>query len=271
MPELPEVEVLARELEAKLSGLIISDILIYQTTLLNVAPEKFAEKIRAKKICAVSRKGKFLKLELEGQVALWFHLGMTGQFIWSSGDFQDKHLHCAIQFRRNRNRLFFRDIRKFGQICLTNGSLSAWPEGIRSLGPDPFEISEEAFRALFRSRRGRIKSLLMNQRLLAGLGNIYADECLFRAGINPRTCAGRLPRMKLIQLRQVIVKTLKEAILKGGSSIDDFRRLGGEKGAFQECHQVYGRKGKPCFRCGSAIRRVLIAGRSSHFCPTCQK
>ncbi len=271
MPELPEVEVLARELKDKLSGLIVSTIAIYQTSLLNVAPEKFEEKIRARKICAVSRKGKFLKFELEGQVAVWFHLGMTGQFIWSSGDFQDKHLHCAMTFKDNANKLFFRDIRKFGQICLTNGSLSGWPEGIRSLGPDPFEISEEAFSALFGSRRGRIKSLLMNQRLLAGLGNIYADECLFRAGIHPRKRAVRLSKMKLIKLHQVIVKTLKEAILKGGSSIDDFRRLGGAKGSFQECHQVYGRKGKPCFNCGSAIRRVILSGRSSHFCPTCQK
>lgn len=271
MPELPEVEVLARELQTKICGLNISHISIYQDSLLSVRPEILRDKTGGKKICAVSRRGKFLRLELEDQVTVWFHLGMTGQFVWSPSDFQDKHLHCAIHFRENTNRLFFRDIRKFGQICLTNGSLAAWPEGIRSLGPDPFEISEEPFSALFRSRRGRIKSLLMNQRLLAGLGNIYADECLFRAGIDPRKRAYRLKAARLRKLHQVICRTLEEAIQKGGSSIDDFRRLGGEKGAFQDFHQVYGRENQPCFHCGSLIRRIRLAGRSAHFCPTCQK
>ncbi|HXV28466.1 MAG TPA: bifunctional DNA-formamidopyrimidine glycosylase/DNA-(apurinic or apyrimidinic site) lyase [bacterium] len=270
MPELPEVEVLARELHVKICGLRVSRVVMYQHSLRTLPPQGFEAKIHGKKIFSVSRRGKYLEISLEDKTSLWFHLGMTGQLIWSTQPLEDEHLHCRIEFKEALTCLYFRDVRRFGQIYLTHGSSDTWPAALLSLGPDPFKLSNDAFTCLLSRRQGRIKSLLMNQKLLSGLGNIYADECLFRSGIDPRKRARRLTQKRLTRLHRAICETLKEAIQKGGSSIDDFRHLKGEKGSFQDDHSVYGRKGKPCFHCRSLIRRVRLAGRSSHFCPHCQ-
>lgn len=209
---------------------------------------------------------------LDRDVALWFHLGMTGQLLWTRETFErDPHTHVVISFENSSETLVFRDIRKFGSITLTNGRPDSLPAGIQLLGPEPFEMKEKDFVRLFKQRTGRIKSLLLNQRLLAGLGNIYADESLHRAGIDPRRRPHRLKRSVLARLHGSVLETLREAIRHGGSSIDDYRHADGGQGKFQNFHRVYGRAGKPCLDCGNSIRRIMLAGRSASFCSQCQK
>lgn len=272
MPELPEIQTLSSELQRKISGLVLSDFFVSAQARLNASPDDLRKKLVGKKILGVLRRGKFLSLKIENEISLWIHLGMTGQLVWRHEDVPvDRHDHLVLFFRGFRERLFFRDPRRFGRLCLANGNPAALPPGIRLLGPEPFELTAPAFARLFKTRTGRVKNLLLNQRLMAGLGNIYADESLHRAGIRPRSRAHRIPRAKLESLHASICETLDEAIRCGGSSIDDYRRTDGSRGTFQQFHRVYGRQKAACFHCGTLIRRIRLAGRSSYFCPQCQK
>lgn len=273
MPELPEVETLANELREKISGRVLSKIILKEKLILKTPREVIEKKLPGKKLVGIARRGKFLRFDFDGALAFWIHLGMTGQLLWlKEQDFKnDLHVHAILFFEDIPEPLVFRDIRKFGSFCLTNGSSSSLPEGIRLLGPEPSEIKNEAFANLFRHRKGRIKSLLLNQKLLAGLGNIYADESLFRAGIDPRRRPYRLSRQKLIALHRAICDTLQEAIRQGGSSIDDYLHADGSRGSFQNFHRVYGRAGEPCSVCQAPLRQIRLAARSACFCPTCQK
>jgi formamidopyrimidine-DNA glycosylase len=167
--------------------------------------------------------------------------------------------------------LVFRDIRRFGSIALTPTDESAFPVGVQNLGPEPWQCDAEEFASLFKARRASIKSLLLNQTLISGLGNIYSDESLYRAGIRPVERACRIARRRLEHLHEVLCKVLEEAIEWGGSSIDDYLHADGTRGRFQEFHRVYGRGGEECRACGERIRTVKLAGRTSSFCPECQK
>ena len=232
MPELPEIETLVRELRPLISGLVFSKIRIFDPLIFKTPARVLERTLPRKKIQHIFRRGKFLVLSLSGNLKLWLHLGMTGQLLWlkkGAGALQDQHVHAVLEFKsdtsrllrpfgaRNdviarspqddeaipnsphleKNALVFRDVRKFGKIFLSNGKAKPELETIKTLGKDPFELNQQAFTELFRKRSGRIKSLLLNQRLMAGLGNIYADESLFEARLDPRSKPVRLSSRRL--------------------------------------------------------------------------
>jgi formamidopyrimidine-DNA glycosylase len=189
---------------------------------------------------------------------------MTGQMLVCRPDAElKKHTHAIAKLASGRE-IRFVDPRRFGRLSIvSNGDFSG-------TGLEPLEISQDSFIALFRGRKSPIKSALLNQKLLGGVGNIYADEALFRAGIRPRRRAGALTRAQLKSLHRSLKNVLKEAIRLGGSSISDYVSADGEEGFFQLRHRVYGREGERCYVCKTPIKRIVIAGRSSHYCPKCQ-
>jgi len=271
MPELPEVEVLTQQLSKKLKGLRVQELCLNQNKIIQGAVEEGGHTFVGKNIVAVRRVGKYLSLCFEDQSRIWFHLGMTGQLIFGEAKpASAKHLHAIIRFQGQKNTLFFYDIRKFGKMIITHSS-SEVPEGVQKMAPDPFQMTQTQFMERFRNRTGRIKSLLMNQHIIAGLGNIYADESLYEARIHPNKRAVRVSQKKLEKLHRCIVEVLHKAVAGGGSSVDDFRHVNGMRGRYQENHQVYGRQGESCRSCQTKIRRIFLSGRSAHFCPQCQK
>lgn len=272
MPELPEVETLAREFQKKLPGQTVSAVFVFRKTrVFKISSEILQKELPGKRIEGVSRRGKFLVLNLRGGSFLTFHLGMTGRLVWAAeAGKDDPHLHLGLEFEGIPEKLLFRDIRRFGSIHFWTKA-GPEPAGIKRLGEDPFKIAAAEFIKIFKSRKGRIKSLLLNQTLVAGLGNIYADESLFRSGLDPRRRPFRIPGAKLGTLCLAVHEVLKEAIRSGGSSIDDYVRSDGSAGGFQKHHRVYGKAGSACGSCGTAIRRIVLGGRSSFFCPKCQQ
>ncbi len=272
MPELPEVENIARQLRQNLPGLEFSSLVIRFPAILKHGKKEDVQKFFGKKIESVERRGKFLILRAESGLALIVHLGMTGQLLWQEDpDSAGKHVHAVFGFKGKSEKLAYRDIRRFGGLAVANGTLAGWPEGLRLMGPEPFEVEEADFLKRFSHKEARIKSLLLNQRLLAGLGNIYADESLFRAGIDPRRRGKAVKKDRFPALLAAIREVLNEAIEAGGSSIDDYIHINGKRGGFQKKHRVYARAGKKCFKCGTLIKRAVLGGRSSFFCPACQK
>ena len=202
-------------------------------------------------------------MSLLGGGYLVIHLGMTGRLLL--GGPVGKHTHAVLTL--DRGVLLYDDSRQFGCIQFSE----AFPERVAKLGPEPLEVTLEDFAAALKHRKTRVKALLLNQSFLRGLGNIYADEALFRAGIHPLAVPARLPSDRARRLHEAIIAVLTEAIAAGGSSISDYVDAQGRKGFFQLSHRVYQRTGEPCVTCGTPIRRLLVAQRSSHFCPRCQK
>ncbi len=270
MPELPEVETLANQLRKNVLGRKISKFLILERSVIKTDSAEFGTRLPGETIRRVSRRGKYICLELGGSF-LWFHLGMTGQLRWQGKPDTTAHLCCRIEFDGAAKSLFFFDVRKFGRVLLSGKNPEDFPDGLKAMGAEPFDLDDEMFTALFKNRTGRIKSLLLNQHLIAGIGNIYADESLFRAEINPKRRPSRMKPGEFVTLRSAICETLQEAIAAGGSTIDDYIHTNGSSGKFQDYHKVYGRSGKNCVKCAGEIRRVVLAGRSSFFCPRCQK
>jgi formamidopyrimidine-DNA glycosylase len=270
MPELPEIETLAGQLRARITGSTIEKARASNASILNVAAAAFARRLAGQKIAGIIRQGKYIGLDL-GAGRLWFHLGMSGQLILAPAVPEGaKHVHVVMSIRPQGQVLYFRDPRRFGRVLL-HDSKAPLPKRLVIVGPDPFQVSADDFAGKMRGRSARIKSLLLNQTLVAGLGNIYADESLHRAGIDPRKRANRLPLERLLTLHAKVCETLAEALACGGSTIEDYRHLDGNLGGFQKRHRVYGKLGKPCPACATPIRRVVISGRSSYFCPACQK
>jgi formamidopyrimidine-DNA glycosylase len=270
MPELPEVETLAGQLRKNVLGRKVLKFVIKEHSVVKTNSAEFERCLPGETIRRVSRRGKYLCFELNERY-LWFHLGMTGQLRWQEKPYDPAHLCCRIEFENSPNQLFFFDVRKFGRVLLSGKNPEDLPGGLTSMGAEPFDLDDEAFTALLKNRTGRIKSLLLNQHLIAGIGNIYADESLFRARISPKRRPCRMKRSEFVSLRSAICETLREAIAAGGSTIDDYIHTNGESGRFQDYHKVYGRSGKKCVKCAGEIRRVVLAGRSSFFCPRCQK
>jgi len=196
--------------------------------------------------------------------AQWIvHLGMTGRMLVCQPDQEiEKHTHAVARLASGRE-LRFVDPRRFGRLSVAHG--------FQAQGSEPLEVKLDTFIELFRGRKTPIKSALLNQKLLRGVGNIYADESLFRAGIRPRRRAASLTRRELPRLYAAIQEVLKEAIALGGSSVSDYVDADGEEGFFQLQHRVYGREGEPCLVCKTPIKRIVIGARSSHYCPKCQK
>jgi len=280
MPELPEVETIARGLDKRVRGDIIKSVWLGSKPEPLKSPAKeIASTLEAKKIASVRRVGKHIVFDLaengarrrkpqkadpRADAAQWIvHLGMTGRMLVCepSADLE-KHTHAIAQLASGRE-LRFVDPRRFGRLSVTHGFAAP--------GSEPLEVELDRFVALFRKRKTPIKSALLNQSLLSGVGNIYADESLFRAGIRPRRRASSLSREDLRRLYLSVQEVLKEAIALGGSSISDYVDADGEEGFFQLQHRVYGREGEPCLVCKTPIKRVVLGGRSSHYCPKCQK
>jgi len=274
MPELPEVETVVRGLRLHLPGRRIVELRLGKTDFMD-DPVAIGERVPGSLIRAVRRHGKFLVLELEadgaarGELLLVIHLGMTGQLTVVAADTEVKpHTHVFFMLD-DRRELRFCDPRRFGRMLVATPA-----DGEKILGPlgaDPLEVSEADFRQLITSRRARIKALLLDQTVFRGMGNIYTDESLWRAKIHPARLGANLKPGEIKKLHRAMRAILKEAIRLGGSSISDYVGANGEPGEFQIRHRAYDREGKKCFRCGAKIRRMIVAGRSSYFCPKCQR
>jgi formamidopyrimidine-DNA glycosylase len=221
--------------------------------------KQLARRVAGRVICSVRRHGKFIVMNLDEGI-LMVHLGMTGKLLFNAEP--SRHSHGI--FTLDEGTLVFDDPRQFGRIEWGDARLA-------KLGPEPLEVDFDEFFSRLKVRKTRIKALLLDQTFLRGMGNIYADESLFRAGISPRAIASRINMQRAERLHQSIREVLTEAIQSGGSSISDYVDADGNRGWFQVLHRVYGRQGEPCTRCGSAIRRILIGGRSSHYCAKCQR
>ena len=272
MPELPEVETIVRNLSSKLKGLEISSVrIIYPPVLRNKKPSLIND-LKGRKVVDVRRRGKMLLINFERNLSLLIHLKMTGQLLfYPGGKPWDKHTHFILSFKDEKNELRFRDVRKFGFIsCLRNLDISCADE-LKNLGPEPLEIDFSLFKKLFQGRKARLKSLLLNQNFIAGIGNIYADEILFQAKLHPLTPASHLGDDDLRRLLKAMRGVLRKAIIHKGSSIRSFTNAEGKRGKFQNYHQVYGRESQSCFICRENIKRIRLGGRSSFFCPRCQK
>jgi len=272
MPELPEVETLIRSLWPRVKGLEISRIRVLCRRILKNENFSFLKKLIGKKIVGLRRCGKMILIDSEEGVSLIIHLKMTGQLmLYSSAEPLDKHTHLILFFKDKNQELRYRDVRKFGFISWARTSDVDSANELIRLGPEPLEIGFPAFGRLFQGRGARLKSLLLNQNFLAGIGNIYSDEILFKAKLHPLTPASCLEKNELRLLWKAMRDVLKTAIRYKGSSIRDFTDAEGEKGSFQNRHRVYGRESLPCIICGAAVERLRLGGRSSFFCPSCQK
>jgi len=272
MPELPEVETVVRSLIPHITGLKVSGAeLRFEKTLRRPVAYSFSE-LAGRRILGIRRRGKMIVIALEGGPALVFHLKMTGQLmVVPPAEPRDKHVHFILSFVAGDRELRFRDVRKFGFVrCLEAGCVAEAPE-MAELGPEPLDIGRREFAALFAGRRGRMKSLLLDQRRIAGIGNIYADEILFAAGVHPRTSAARLKSEDFDRVWTEMRRILKRAIAAKGTSISDYRDADGNEGGFQIRLKVYGLAGEPCPRCKTPIRRLVVGGRGTHICPKCQR
>jgi formamidopyrimidine-DNA glycosylase len=272
MPELPEVETIARGLDRRVSGDVIESIWLgRKPEPLKSSAREIAATLEHSRIATVRRMGKHIVFDLEQKHpkqarAQWIvHLGMTGrlQVCEPQADIL-KHTHAILKLASGKE-LRFVDPRRFGRLSVARAG------GFDAGGIEPLEADLDRFLALFRGRKTPIKSALLNQKLLRGVGNIYADESLFRAGIRPRRRASTITRDQLAMLLASVKEVLKEAIALGGSSISDYVDADGEEGFFQLQHRVYGREDEPCLVCKTPIKRIVIAGRSSHYCPRCQR
>jgi formamidopyrimidine-DNA glycosylase len=272
MPELPEVETIVRNLSSKLKGLEISSVKIIYPPVLRKKKPSLINDLKGRKVVSVRRRGKMLLINFERNLSLLIHLKMTGQLLFYPREEPlDKHTHFILSFKDENKELRFRDVRKFGFIsCIRNLDISCADE-LKNLGPEPLEIDFPLFKKLFQGRKARLKSLLLNQNFIAGIGNIYADEILFQAKLHPLTPASHLGDDDLKRLLKAMRDVLRKAIVHKGSSIRSFTNAEGKRGKFQNYHQVYGRESQSCFICGEKIKRLRLGGRSSSFCPRCQK
>jgi formamidopyrimidine-DNA glycosylase len=276
MPELPEVETIARGLATRVTGDVVDSVWLGQKKEPLKSPAReIAATLERARIADVHRMGKHIVFELEKDSvaarpkqhkAQWIvHLGMSGRLqVCEPQTEVAKHTHAILGLASGRE-LRFVDPRRFGRLSVArSGDFDAG-------GVEPLDVDLDDFVALFHGRKTPIKSALLNQKLLRGVGNIYADESLFRAGIRPRRRASTISREQMGKLFKSVREVLKEAIALGGSTISDYVDADGEEGFFQLQHRVYGREGEACLVCKTPIMRIVIGGRSSHYCPKCQK
>ncbi|HEV2493793.1 MAG TPA: bifunctional DNA-formamidopyrimidine glycosylase/DNA-(apurinic or apyrimidinic site) lyase [Terriglobia bacterium] len=277
MPELPEVETVLRGLKARVLGRRLTEVEVSNPQVIHGNSEDFVAGIAGRRIQALRRKGKALAMELSarsGEAAnggcfLVVRLGMTGQLVVVPREASlEPHTHVRLALEGGTEEIRYQDARRFGRLrCSTRRELESI---FARLGPDAPDISEEEFLGALQARRGAVKGWLMNQQRLAGLGNIYADEALFEARIHPLAQPGRLPVDAARRLHRAVKKILKRAVELQGTSFRDYIDIEGRPGNYLARLRVYQRTGEPCRRCRTPIRRIVIAGRSSHFCPKCQ-
>lgn len=263
---------MARGLRPRLTGRTVGRVRVLDPAVVRRPGPDGLRSIEGRTVLGVGRRGKLVVLRLSGDRLLLFHLKMTGQLMCREpGSPRDKHLRLALAFRDGGPELRFRDVRKFGfALELGEVEAAAAPE-LRRLGPEPLALSFEDFRRAFAGRSGRIKARLLDQGIIAGIGNIYADEILFEARIHPETDIARLGPASWHRLWLAVRSVLRRAIRHHGTTFRDFRDDAGEPGGFRNRLCVYGREGEACPRCGGSIRSLRVAGRGTHCCPRCQR
>lgn len=270
MPELPEVENLARGLAARILGATILDARCHFPAVVGSEPDCFARAVLGRRIQALHRHGKYLFFLMDRDVVLALHLRMTGQLLLVPPDQKpDKHTHLELILSDPSQKIVFRDVRKFGRMKVLEGSISRFVEE-KKLGADALEISVETLYRAFQKTSRSIKAVLLDQRVLAGLGNIYTDEVLFREQISPLRKARSCSFEQTASLRRTIRSVLRAAIRGRGTTISDYVDARGESGSFQNSLRVYSRAGLPCPRCGTQIVKSRVAGRGTYSCPGCQ-
>jgi formamidopyrimidine-DNA glycosylase len=278
MPELPEVETVRSDLEKMVRDRpVIRRVTLLRGDVRFPIPPDLPKRLAGQPIIGVRRRAKYLLIDTP-EVSLLSHLGMTGSWrlaLPEAGQLPapGKHDHCLIEFEDGRE-LIFRDPRRFGLLDLVPHGGELKHLRLKDLGVEPLDESAftgEYLHRLSRKRKVAVKVFIMNQAIVVGVGNIYASEALYRAGISPSRAAARLSRADCDALVLAIRQVLCDAIAAGGSSIRDYRNLGGEGGGFQDLHLVYDRKGEPCHKCGAKIRAKVLGGRSTFWCPVCQK
>lgn len=283
MPELPEVETVRRGLAPAMEGRVIERAEVRRPDLRWPFPDRMAERLEGRQVQRLRRRSKYILADLAGGETLLIHLGMSGRMMVSGdplGQFvhdhpaPEKHDHVVLHMEGGA-RITFNDPRRFGAMDLMQTEEAGAHWLLAGLGPEPLgnAFDEPYLIAAFKGRRTPVKAALLDQRVVAGLGNIYVCEALFRAGIDPRRQAGRIAAPRVAWLVPAIRATLADAIEAGGSSLRDYRRADGELGYFQHSFDVYGREGQPCRRdgCAGTVRRIVQSGRSSFFCPACQR
>jgi formamidopyrimidine-DNA glycosylase len=287
VPELPEVETVVRQLEPEVEGHRIEQLEVIDPRWSRpVPPDKLAKAVSGSAIERLGRRGKYILMHLDGERTLVMHLRMTGNLILREGDemldpsegrrlyesersTEERHLRARFVLDDGRE-LWFTDPRRFGEAFLIDDA--RLEERFAKLGMEPFapEFTAQALGEMAAGRKAPLKSFLLDQSGIAGVGNIYADEALFRAELHPLSPAGSMKPEHLEALRDAVVAALEAAIEAGGSSIDDYRDARGEKGTMQDEFLVHTREGEECHRCGGQIVRIVVGGRSTYFCPECQ-
>ncbi len=290
MPELPEVETVANGVDARIRGDRIDEVWFSsKREPMKTPPAAMAKALTGRTVERVHRVGKHIVFDFAPEpkrdpIQWIVHLGMTGRLVVADPAVpRPPHTHGVLVLRSGQGSRFkelrFVDARRFGRMGIhviektdeKTQDEAAESLGFRGPGTEPLRVSKVDFRKLFHGRRTSIKAALLNQSLLHGVGNIYADESLFRAKIRPRRMASRLTAGELDRLHAAVQKVLREAIRLGGSSVSDYVDAAGERGFFQLRHSVYMRTGQPCLVCGTPIRRIVVAGRGTHYCPVCQR
>lgn len=272
MPELPEVETTRRGIEPHVTGVRIKEIIIKRHDLRQPIPENITS-LEGRIIKSVKRRSKYLLLEIDGGSTILIHLGMSGSLrvIDPAADWK-KHDHVGITLGSGK-QLRFHDPRRFGLVLLLTGSDPMSHALLKDLGPEPLEdgFTADVLKAACAKRSSAIKLVIMDAKVVVGVGNIYASEALFRAGIRPQTAANKITRPKLEKLVASIRAVLSDSIREGGSTLRDFLHSDGEPGYFKQRLFVYERKGEPCRVCETPIRHVVLGQRSTYWCPVCQK
>ena len=272
MPELPEVETIVRQLAGHLPGRRVQDIEVCRADLLRESAEDFSRGLQNRDIVAITRRGKNILLSLSDQSLLLVNLGMTGRLLFrADGSTDPPPTHLGIRFQlRPGGSLLYTDIRRFGHLL--RYSKAAWGKENRRLGPEPLGrwLTHHRFHTSLQTSRAPIRSWLLDQKRVVGIGNIYAAEALFRAGVHPFRNARGLNQEESKALLKGIRKVLREAIWAQGTTLRDYRTASGGRGGFGPSLQVYGRAGEECPTCKAAIERIVFANRSAFFCPHCQ-
>jgi len=266
MPELPEVETIKRELEQVIINKEIIDVIVNNARVIREPKkEKFVADLKNTAIKKIIRKGKLLIFELSSGKSLTIHLKMTGQLIYPGNGKTSR-----VSFRLSDGKLLdFNDTRLFGELRIVDD----WQKMkfIKELGPEPFALSAKEFQEMLASKKTKIKILLLDQKFISGIGNLYANEALFRARIHPERPANSFSEKEKELLFEEIKNTLLEAIKYKGSSVDQYVQVSGKPGEYVKYHKVYDREGEPCFKCGGKIKRITLGGRGTYLCPHCQR
>jgi formamidopyrimidine-DNA glycosylase len=273
MPELPEVETVTRTLNELVAGKQIQRVAVFLNRIIQrpVDPDQFAAALQDQTIHSIQRRGKFIRFVLD-ELVMVSHLRMEGRYgLYRSDDLMEKHTHVVFYFT-DGTELRYKDVRQFGTMHLFASGDEFIMQPLHKLGLEPLDktFTFQAFKTKIAHRTTKIKPLLLNQEYIVGLGNIYVDESLYKAGIYGERQANALSQRELKKLYQAIISTLQDAVDAGGSSIKSYVNGQGEMGMFQQQLQVYGRKGMPCVKCGSPIEKIVVGGRGTHYCPRCQ-